>query len=316
MSFWEKVVDIAGAIWDEYRVSQIYPTLKDALHKYRGDDEYLLKECTPFSAKLEKYGAFGTKTVTLTVQDDGSVYIVESGFLGGETVFPRTAGTPTPKQFEQMLREKEAQNQAPQALKEEEEINPTFRNLFLMFGKLAKIDSHVFQEEINAVEMIMTNAKLDQEAKEVAIELFNEGKATKTPFREIAAEYAQYEEDIEMRRDALNCLVLIATADGELHSMEKHFLKEAVAEFGLPSSVLTEALEEVFPDLQKYYAILGCDPSASDAELTKCYRDLSLQYHPDRISSKDLAPDFTEFAKEKFQEIQNAYDNIVKHRKS
>ena len=316
MSFWEKVVDVAGAIWDEYRVSQIYPTLKDALHKYRGTDEYFLKECAPFSAKLEKYGAFGTKTVTLTVQDDGSVYIVESGFLGEKTVFPRTAGTPTPKQFEQMLREKEAQNQAPQALKEEEKINPAFRNLFLMFGKLAKIDSHVFQEEINAVEMIMTNAKLDQEAKEIAIELFNEGKATKTPFREIAAEYAQYEEDSEIRRDALNCLVLIATADGELHSMEKHFLKEAVAEFGLPSSVLTEALEEVFPDLQKDYEILGCDPSASDTELTKCYRDLSLQYHPDRISSKDLAPDFTEFAKEKFQEIQNAYDNIVKHRKS
>ena len=316
MSFWEKVVDIAGAIWDEYQVSQIYPTLQDALHKYRGTDEYLLKECAPFSAKLEKYGAFGTKTVTLTVQDDGSVYIVESGFLGEKTVFPKTAGTPTPQQFKQMLQEKEAQNQAPQALNKEEKMNRAARTLFLMFGKLAKTDSHVLQEEIDAIKAIMTNAKLDQDAQKEAIELFNEGTATRTPFREIAAEYAQYAEDVEMRRDALICLVLIATADGELHSMEKHFLNEAVAAFGLPSSFLTEALEEVLPDLQKDYAILGCDPSVSDAELTKCYRDLSRQYHPDRISSKDLAPDFTKFAKEKFQEIQNAYDNIIKHRKS
>ena len=316
MSFWEKVVDVAGAIWDEYRVSQIYPTLKDALHKYRGTDEYFLKECDLFSAKLEKYGAFGTKTVTLTVQDDGSVYIVESGFLGGETVFPKTAGTPTPQQFKQMIQEKERQNQAPQALNEEEEMDFALGTLFLMFGKLAKTDSHVLQEEIDVIKDFMTEAEWDQDAQEVAIEFFNEGTETRTPFRELATEFAQYAEDVEMRRDALNCLVRIATADGELHSMEKHFLKEAVAEFGLPSSVLTEALEEVFPDLQKDYEILGCDPSVSDAELTKCYRDLSLQYHPDRISSKDLAPDFTEFAKEKFQEIQNAYDNIVKHRKS
>ena len=327
MSFWEKVIDVASAIWDEYQVSQIYPTLQDALHKYRGTDEYLLKESAPFSAKLEKYGAFGTKTVTLTVQDDGSVYIVESGFLGEETVFPKTAGTPTPQQFKQMLQEKKAQNQAPQALKErqnqapqalnkEEKKNRAVRTLFLMFGKLAKTDSHVLQEEIDAIKAIMTNAKLDQDAQKEAIELFNEGTATRTPFRELAAEYAQYEEDVEMRRDALNCLVLIATADGELRSTEKHFLNEAVAAFGLPSSFLTEALEEVFPDLQKDYAILGCDPSVSDAELTKCYRDLSRQYHPDRISSKDLAPNFTKFAKEKFQEIQNAYDNIIKHRKS
>ena len=327
MSFWEKVVDVAVGIWDEYQVSQIYPTLQDALHKYRGTDEYLLKECAPFSAKLEKYGAFGTKTVTLTVQDDGSVYIVESGFLGEKTVFPKTAGTPTPQQFKQMLQEKKAQNQAPQALKErqnqapqalkeEERMGFVFETLFLMFGKLAKTDSHVLQKEIDVIKAFMTEFELDQEAQKVAIEFFNEGTATRKPFRELATEFAQYAEEVEMRRDALYCLVQIATADGELHSMENHVLKEAVAAFGLPPSILTEALEEILPDLQKDYAILGCDPSVSDAELTKCYRDLSRQYHPDRISSKDLAPDFTKFAKEKFQEIQNAYDNIIKHRKS
>ena len=96
MSFWGKVIDVISDIWDEYRVSQIYPTLQDALHQYRGSDEYVLMECTPFSAKLTKYGAFGNKTVTLTVRDDGSVNIVESGFFGKKTVFPKTAGTPTP----------------------------------------------------------------------------------------------------------------------------------------------------------------------------------------------------------------------------
>ncbi len=132
----------------------------------------------------------------------------------------------------------------------------------------------------------------------------------------MAAEFAQHSEDIEMRRDALNCLVQIAAADGALHAHEKRYLNEAVTAFGLPPNTLTEALEELLPDLQKYYKLLGCDPSASDAELTRCYRELSKQYHPDRIFSKELAPDFIGFAKKKFQDIQNAYYIITERRKS
>lgn len=191
----------------------------------------------------------------------------------------------------------------------------SFRTLFLMFGKLAKTDSHVSQEGIDSIKTVMTNAELDQEARKVAIEFFNEGKETRTPFREIAAEFAQYAEDVEMRRDALDCLVLIATADGALHATEEQYLNEAVVAFGLPPNILTEALEEILPDMQKYYAILGCDPSVSDEELKRCYRELSLKYHPDRISSKDLPSHLLKLAEEKFKEIQNAYQIITQHRK-
>lgn len=189
-----------------------------------------------------------------------------------------------------------------------------FRTLFLMFGKLAKTDSHVSQAEIDSIKTVMTHAELDREARKAAIEFFNEGKETRTPFRELAAEFARYAEEVEMRRDTLDCLVLIATADGALHEREERYLNEAVVAFGLPPNALAEALEEILPDMRKYYAILGCDPSVSDDELKRCYREKSLQYHPDRISSKDLAPDFLKFAEEKFKEIQNAYQIVTQHR--
>ena len=315
MGFLDKLLDVVGTMRDSYQVSRVYPTLQDALHKYLNAEEYSLMECTPFSAKLEKQGAFSTKTITLTVQDDGSVYIIESGFLGEETVFPKTAGTPTPQQFMQMLQEKEGQAHASQELDEERKMYIVFRTLFLMFGKLSKADSRVSEDEINSIEELMTSWEWDQEVREGYIEFFNEGKTTKTPFREIAAECAQHAEDVEMRRDALYCLVRIAAADGALHVREERYLNEAVAAFGLPPNVLAEALEEMLPDMQQYYAILGCDPSASDDELKRCYREVSRQYHPDVISSKNLAPGFEKFAKEKFQEIQNAYDIIIEHRK-
>ena len=276
-------------------------------------------ECSTFAAKLEKQGTFGTKTVTLTVQEDGSVYIVESGFFGEKTVFPKTAGAPTPHEFLQMLQEREAQNQASQALDEEEKRNYIIkiRMLFLMFGKIAQTDLHVSKDEINEIEAFMAELELDQDTRKMAIEGFNEGKTTEVPFKEIAAEFTQYVEEIEHRKGILSLLVKIAAADGVLHAAEEQSLNDVATAFGLPPDSVTQALKEegILSDIEKYYAVLGCDPSVSDDELKRHYRELSLQYHPDRISSKDLAPDFHKFAKEKFQEIQNAYEIITEHRK-
>ena len=318
MSFWSTLGEIgkvALAILDQLSGAPVYPTLQAAMHKYINADGYTVMKRETFEAKLEKQGTFGTKTVTLTVQEDGSVYIVESGIFGGETIFPKAADVPTPHEFLQMLQEREAQNQATQALDEEEKRNAIFRTIFLMFGKIAKTDLHVSEDEVNAIKAIMVEEEFDQDTQKMAIEFLNEAKTTEVPFKEIATEFTQYVEDIEHRKGILYRLVKIAAADGMLHAAEEQSLNDAATAFGLPSDFVTQALEEMLPDIKKHYAILGCDPSVSDDELKRHYRELSLQYHPDRISSKDLAPDFHKFAKEKFQEIQNAYEAITEHRK-
>lgn len=209
---------------------------------------------------------------------------------------------------------KKARDRDRQDLDEDERKAIVFRTVFLMFGKIAKGDSLVSRDEINAIEAMMAESDFDQDTREIAIEVFNEGKTTEIPFKEIAVEFAQYAEDIEHRRDILYCLVRIAAADGELHETEERHLNDAVVAFGLPPEVLTEAREEILPDIRKYYEILGCDPSVADDELTQCYRKLCQQYHPDRISSKDLAPDFLEFAEQRFKEVQNAYEKVTEHR--
>ncbi len=58
------------------------------------------------------------------------------------------------------------------------------------------------------------------------------------------------------------------------------------------------------------YQILGVDASASDEEVKKAYRKLSRQYHPDaNINNPNAAQ-----AEEKFKEVQQAYDRIMKDR--
>lgn len=71
MGFWDTLREIAVDIWEGYQISQVYPTLQDAVNKYRADD-YDLIECEPWFATLKKQGVFSAKTVTLRVQEDGS----------------------------------------------------------------------------------------------------------------------------------------------------------------------------------------------------------------------------------------------------
>ena len=58
------------------------------------------------------------------------------------------------------------------------------------------------------------------------------------------------------------------------------------------------------------YKVLGVDPSASDEEIKKAYRNLSRKYHPDaNINNPNKAQ-----AEEMFKKVQAAYDQIMKER--
>ncbi|MBE6008966.1 MAG: J domain-containing protein [Lachnospiraceae bacterium] len=59
------------------------------------------------------------------------------------------------------------------------------------------------------------------------------------------------------------------------------------------------------------YKVLGVDSSATDDEIKKAYRALSRKYHPDANVNN---PNKDE-VEEKFKQVQNAYDTIMRIRK-
>ena len=61
-----------------------------------------------------------------------------------------------------------------------------------------------------------------------------------------------------------------------------------------------------------YYEVLGLDKSADEAAIKKAYRSLAKKYHPDKVSY--LGEDFQQAAKDKFQKVNEAYEEIKKQR--
>ena len=58
------------------------------------------------------------------------------------------------------------------------------------------------------------------------------------------------------------------------------------------------------------YSILGISRDASDEEVKKAYRKLSRKYHPDA----NIDNPNKEQAEEKFKQVQQAYEQIMKER--
>lgn len=58
------------------------------------------------------------------------------------------------------------------------------------------------------------------------------------------------------------------------------------------------------------YETLGISPQASNDEVKKAYREMSRKYHPDSYVDNPLA----DLAEEKFKEVQEAYDQIMRER--
>lgn len=116
------------------------------------------------------------------------------------------------------------------------------------------------------------------------------------------------------RMALLHFLFSIAHADGELHPAEDRLLAKLAAELGLHAADIRSIAAMFAPkaDPGADYRVLEVSPNASDDEVRRAYRRMSMKHHPDKVAH--LGPEFQKTATEKFQRVNAAYAAIKKSR--
>lgn len=74
----------------------------------------------------------------------------------------------------------------------------------------------------------------------------------------------------------------------------------------------TETVNKNDSLMEKYLKVLGLETLPTREVLNECYRTEARKFHPDVISSYNLAPEYIEFASNRFREIHEAYIELIK----
>ncbi len=115
-----------------------------------------------------------------------------------------------------------------------------------------------------------------------------------------------------MRLQLLQYLFGIAEADGKVDAAETRVLQTIATYLGISPKDFGSHRAMYVQDRDSDYKILEVTKAATDDEIKKAYRKMAKKYHPDKVST--LGEEFQKAAKEKFQRVQQAYDNICKAR--
>ncbi len=206
-----------------------------------------------------------------------------------------------------------------------------FRAVFRVMGHLAKADGRVSEQEIAAARAVMSDLRLSPTQIQTAIECFTAGKQ---PGFDLDAELAALRRACAGRPDLLRIFlelqVRAALAGNNLEGPVRALLHRVASRLGV--SFLELAHMEVVlrirggafrrepgpepsrstreEQLRQAYSVLGVDAQASDAEVARAYRRQLSRHHPDKLKANGLPDSMIEHAKQRTQQIIEAYELI------
>ena len=217
----------------------------------------------------------------------------------------------------------------------EAESSPALRLLLgevAVLAKIAKADGRVDKSEIEFMNALFAQWEIDADFRARLQLFFNEQKTNVADFQDWAQIILQAasemspdtdDEGLEIRLAVYRHLFMMALADGELADNEIELLKAISGPLGFKPEVFEYVSAELLggpeslddgANLEQAYKTLGVSPDASDAEIKRAWKRKLAAFHPDRIQSKDLDPEWVELANQKCAEVNQAYETIMASR--
>ena len=191
-----------------------------------------------------------------------------------------------------------------------------FTALFACFAKIAKADGRVSREEVDKVDhFIKSKFRLPKEQRAFAIEIFNHAKDDQNSFEDYARQLSSLlSSDPSSLIMFYELLFELSMADGYLDPSEEKLLLKAIKIFNLDPDLMNLNKKKFGADIADAYAILGVDQNMSFKEIKTAYQRKRKEFHPDSLVSKGLPEELLDKAKEKFIEIQSAFEEIEKQK--
>lgn len=222
-----------------------------------------------------------------------------------------------------------------------------FKAAFSVMGHVAKAKGKVTKEEIQLASIMMDRMSLHGEQRLAAQNAFREGKDANFPLENVLEKVRiSTGGRFDLMQFFLELQISAAFADGDIHPSERNVLHKIARGLGFSSEQLESRLrmqEASFrfqhgggfgghqhqqhssgggqwqqastkDRLADAYSVLGVSESADDKAIKRAYRKLMNEHHPDKLMAKGLPPEMMNVAKEKSQEIQQAYDLIKKEK--
>lgn len=210
-----------------------------------------------------------------------------------------------------------------------------FKATFQVMGHVAKADGRVSEQEIDAARNAMARFSLGDADRRHAIEFFTDGKRADFPLedalvklRSLAAGqpdlcrmFVQIQLEAALQGNGVNpasravlnriCSALGVTAL-EFASLEAMLRMRGAGRAGASAS--TAGATRGSTALADAYEVLGVSSSASDADVTRAYRRLMSQNHPDKLVAQGLPESMVAAAHERTQRILEAYETVKNHR--
>lgn len=176
-------------------------------------------------------------------------------------------------------------------------------------AKLAKADGRVDRSEVAAFRRVFTIPRGEEKHAARVFDLARQDVAGYDAWaRRIARLFPPADPALV---NVLECLFIIAAADGVLHEAELQFLAEVGAIFGLPPAAIAAMRARHDPDAScPPCEVLGIAPDASLDEARARWRALIRENHPDRAIAAGLPREAIRLAENRTRAINDAWHHF------
>jgi DnaJ like chaperone protein len=185
-------------------------------------------------------------------------------------------------------------------------------SLLVLMACIMNADGRVDKAELEVVKKFLV-ANFGEQGVLDALQILKNLLEQHIDETEVAMQISQnlnYSSKLEL----LHLLFNIAYADGEVVASELATIQRIANIFRIDrldfESIKAPYMKTV--DRNWAYKSLEIEPTATDDEIKKAYRNMAKKYHPDKVN--DLGEDVKKSATEKFRSINEAYESLKKQR--